>query len=52
MKTPTIDRQKKTITVTKEFMILAGQFDTQEFDPQRAAAESPWLRNPDPHHCS
>ena len=32
MKTPTIDRQKKTITVTKEFMILAGQFDTQEFE--------------------
>ena len=32
MKMPTIDRQKKTITVSKEFMILAGQFDTQEFD--------------------
>ena len=32
MKTPTIDRQKKTITVTKEFMTLAGQIDTQEFD--------------------
>ena len=29
---PTIDRQKKTITVSKEFMILAGQFDTQEFE--------------------
>ena len=32
MKTPVINRQKKTITVTKEFMILAGQFDTQEFE--------------------
>ena len=32
MKMPTIDRQKKTITVSKEFMILAGQFDTQEFE--------------------
>lgn len=32
MKTPVIDRQKKTITVTKDFMILAGQFDTQEFE--------------------
>lgn len=32
MKMPTIDRQKKTITVSKDFMILAGQFDTQEFE--------------------
>ena len=32
MKMPTIDRQKKTITVSKNFMILAGQFDTQEFE--------------------
>lgn len=31
-KAPIIDRTKKTITVTKEFMILAGQFDTQEFE--------------------
>ena len=29
---PTIDRQKKTITVSKDFMILAGQIDTQEFE--------------------
>ena len=32
MKMPTIDRQKKTITVSKDFMILAGQIDTQEFE--------------------
>ena len=32
MKMPIVNRQKKTITVSKEFMINAGQFDTQEFD--------------------
>ena len=31
MKTPVIDRQKKTITVAKDFLIRAGQFGTQEF---------------------
>ena len=32
MKAPVLDRQKKTITVTKEFLIHAGQFGTQEFN--------------------
>lgn len=31
MKAPVIDRQKKTITVAKDFLIRAGQFGTQEF---------------------
>lgn len=32
MKMPTIDRTKKTITVTREFLICAGQYGTHEFN--------------------
>ena len=32
MKMPTIDRTKKTITVSKEFLLHAGQYATPEFN--------------------
>lgn len=54
-KNPIIDRTKKTITVTKEFLIRAGQFGTQEFNilwemqknhPGYAVQEHKIARNP------